>query len=166
MLKRSVIALSHRTPTRMMRRLALAAILVTNAVPAYTGSCNVVNGKAFGDCQGVKVNTGSRVALVITTAVAESGMINGAVVKRGGSLQLSGMSVGDITVEAGAMLEVNGTVNGTITNNGGKVRIGGTARSVYVNSGSLEVSGMVDSIVGNGTTTYKSGAVIGGKPVP
>lgn len=146
-------------------RLTIAVIIAAWSASAFAGTCNVVNGKAYGDCKGVNVNTGQKGKLVITTSVAESGMIDGAVVKRGGSLQLSGMSVGDITVEAGASLEVNGTVNGSITNNGGKVRINGTARSVHVNSGSLEISGMVDSVSGSGTITFQKGAVIGGKPV-
>lgn len=148
-----------------MRWLAFVVVLAAWSASAFAGTCNVVNGKAYGDCKGINVNTGPKGKLVVTTAVAESGMIDGAIVKRGGSLQLSGMSVGDIIVEAGAILEVNGTVNGTITNNGGKVRIGGTARSVRVNSGSLEVFGMVDSVSGSGTITYQKGAVIGGKPV-
>jgi hypothetical protein len=38
-------------------------------------------------------------------------MIDGAVVERGGLLQLSGLSVGDIAVQAGISLEVNGPVN-------------------------------------------------------
>lgn len=148
-----------------MYRRTIIVIITAWSASAFAGTCNVVNGKTYGVCKEVNVNTGQKGKLVIATSVTESGMIAGAVVKRGGSLKLSGMSVGDITIETGGSLEVSGTVNGSITNNGGKVQINGTARSVRMNSGSLEISGMVDSLSGSGTITFQKGAVIGGKPV-
>lgn len=148
-----------------MCRLAFAVVFAAWSVSAFAGTCNIVNGRAYGDCKEVKVNNGQKGKLIITSVVAESGMIDGAEVKRGGSLKLSGMSIGNITVEEGAILEVNGTVNGTITNNGGEVRINGTARLIHVNRGMLEVSGTVDAVTGNGTITYKKGSVIGGKVI-
>lgn len=146
-------------------RQAAFFVLAVWSIQAFAGSCNVVNGKAYGDCEGIRVNTEPSGRLVVTSAVTETGMISGALVKRGGYLKLSGMSTGDIKVEAGATLEVNGTVNGTITNNGGTVRINGTVRLVRMNGGSLDVSGVIDSVKGNGKITYRKDAVVGGKPI-
>lgn len=156
---------TSRGTSLRMNRYIFAAVFAIWSVSAFTGTCNIINGKIYGDCKGVSVNTDQKGNLIVTTAVTESGMIDGAVVKRGGSLQLFGMSIGDITVETGALLEVNGIVNGSIISNGGKVRINGKARSVRINGGSLEVSGMVDSVNGDGTINYRKGAVINGMPV-
>ena len=148
----------------VMRQLAFV-VLAAWSIQAFAGNCNVVNGKAYGDCEGIRVSTEPSGRLVVTSAMTETGMISGALVKRGGYLKLSGMSAGDITVEAGAILQVNGTVNGTITNNGGTVRINGTVRLVQMNGGSLEVAGVVDSVNGGGRITYQKGAIVGGKHV-
>ena len=141
------------------------SLLASWSILAPASNCNVINGQTYGDCTAISVNTTPRAHLVVTSAVTETAMISGALVKRGGYLKLSGMSTGDITVEAGAILEVNGTVNGTITNNGGTVRINGTTRLVQMNGGLLSVSGIVDSVKGRGNITYQKGAVVGGKRV-
>lgn len=145
--------------------ILFAAFFSVFSPTTLAATCNIVNGKAYGNCMGVAVGSRQKGTLTITSSVVESGIIDGAVVKKGGSLLLSGISVGDITVEAGAFLEVGGIVNGLITNNGGKIRIDGTAQSVHVNSGTLDVSGVVDYIGGNGSITYQKGAVIGGKAI-
>ena len=85
---------------RVVRQLAFVVLAVW-AIQAFAGNCNVVNGRAYGKCEGIRVNTTPAGQRVVTSAVTETGMISGAVVERGGSLKLLGMSTGDITVDAG-----------------------------------------------------------------
>lgn len=62
-----------------MNPKSLAAILIiacsfsTNTLAA----CNIVNGKAYGDCAGVSVNKGTKGKLTVSSHVYESGIIEG-----------------------------------------------------------------------------------------
>ena len=165
-----------------VRMFVCSLLILMWSFSLYAGTCTIVNGEAFGDCESVSVNAGPRGILVVTSSIHESGMIDGAVVKRGGMLKLSGMSVGGIVIEEGGALEVNGMVNGTVTNNGGvlkvngtvsgmvtnnggEVRVNGTVQAVHVNQGSLEVYGVVGSVTGKGEITLQKGAIVGGRQI-
>lgn len=128
-------------------------------------ACNVVDGKAYGDCAGVRVVEGTNGHLTIRSDRSESAIIDGATILRGGTLHLSGVSNGDILVHRGASLRLTGVVNGTIKNEGGTVEVEGLASRVHTNGGNVVIGGNVGSVSGEGTVTYKRGALIGGVPV-
>jgi autotransporter passenger strand-loop-strand repeat protein len=148
----------------MAVRKSAVITLITLWSP-LASACNVVNGEAYGDCNQVNVKTIKDEALIISSSRSESGIISSAIIKRGGLLKLSGISVGDITVEAGGLLEISGQVNGSIINNGGKVKVNGIVRVIRMNGGAVDISGVVESVSGSGLVTYQKGAVIGGRPV-
>jgi len=148
------------TPRIAIITFALAAAAAGESFAA----CKVVDGKAYGDCNNVPVNTGSKRALQVRKSVSESAIIDGATVHSGGSLSLSGVSNGDIIVNKGATLYVSGVVNGTIRNLGGAVEIEGTVRHVETRGGNVTVGGIVDAASGGGPITLKKGAVIAGVP--
>lgn len=128
-------------------------------------ACNIVNGKAYGDCAGVTINAAPSKFSIVSTYSSESGIISGARVESGGTLYLSGISNGNISVASGGKLYVTGIVNGSVTNNGGLVEIEGDVSHVVANSGTTTISGTADSVTGEGKVTYQKGAVINGKPV-
>ena len=68
---------------------------------------------------------------LIDEDLAFQGMITGAAtVRRGVMLELSGMIVGDLDIEAGARAIVRGSVQGTVRNHGGHVEIFGSVGAV------------------------------------
>ena len=149
-----------------MIRIFQIAVLLFLLVPIYGhAACNILNGKAYGNCAGVNVNKGSKGFIKVSTYKTESGIIAGANVLSGGILFLSGISNGDIVVSKRAKLTVTGIVNGTVINNGGTVEIEGEVDSVAANGGSTTIGGTVSYVTGDGKVVYKSGAVVGGSPV-
>lgn len=140
----------------------MSALFAINA----NAACNIVNGKAYGDCAGVTVNQNTKGIIIVSSYKSESGIIDGARVKSGGSLRLSGICNGDIEVSKGGTLTVTGIVNGIVKNNGGIVEIEGLVSHVSANSGKTTIGGSVSSVSGVSKIIYKSGAVIGGVPKP
>lgn len=126
--------------------------------------CNIVNGHAYGDCSGVTINQDIKGYLSVTNRVFESGIISGATVRRGGVLELSGVSNGNIVVEKGGTLTVTGVVNGDIINKGGYIVVDGSAQLIKTTGGTVEIGGIVDRVVGKGLIKYRKGAVVGGIP--
>lgn len=148
--------------TRSLNPL-IALILL---VPAVGGAaCNIVNGKAYGDCQNVTVRHGTGPPLTVRSNVTESAIVSGATVHSGGSLHLSGISNGDIVVKRGGLLSVTGVVNATVRNEGGKVEIEGIVDSFVSNGGQAIVGGQVGNFSGKGPVTFKRGAVLQGAPL-
>jgi|GEM_PF-7130058 len=127
-------------------------------------ACNIINGQAYGDCGGVTINQGGKGYLFVTNTVFESGIISGATVRRGGALELSGVSDGNIVVEKGGKLTVTGVVNGNIINKGGHIAVEGSVHRIKTTGGTVVISGIVDQVTGNGPITYSKGAVVGGIP--
>jgi hypothetical protein len=145
----------------MICRVLLITTLAS-ALPVYAGQCNVVNGQAFGDCSSVHLGHGP---ITVDNARTETGIIEGAHIRRGGSLTLSGVSNGDVVVESGGFLVTTGVVNGTITNNGGIIMLQGTATALQVNGGTSTIFGIVQSVSGSGNVRYEKNAVVAGVPV-
>ncbi len=133
-------------------------------ISAYS-ACNIINGKAYGDCAGVTINTAPEKIAVVSSYSSEPGIITGARIKNSGTLYLSGISNGNVSVDNGGKLYVTGIVNGSVTNNGGVVEIEGDVSLVIANAGTTTISGIADSVTGKGKVIYEKGAVIGGNPV-
>ena len=147
----------------MIRQLLFIVATIVVSMPAYS-ACNIVNGVAYGDCSSVNVSSASKGILRVTSYFSESGIIAGANISKGGYLNLSGISNGNISVSKGGRLVVSGIVNGVVSNSGGSVKIEGTVTSVIANSGLTTIAGIVSHVDGKGKIKYKTGAVINGKP--
>jgi autotransporter passenger strand-loop-strand repeat protein len=135
--------------------IAVCGLGLCVSTPSLAGNCAVSNGVASGDCGPMKV-------LEVTGSERMDKVIPGARVKSGGSLDVSGMVSGDVTVERGGYAVIRGSVSGTVINNGGTVEIRGMANRLQANSGETKVCGMVQSVGGPGTVHYVAGAMIGG----
>ncbi len=151
---------SARNKARLASTAFALAILATNS----TAACNIVNGKAYGDCAGVTVRRGTTPHLEIRDARSEGGISAGATVYAGGSYSLSGVSNGDIVVHRGGRLFVSGIVNGQIRNLGGAVELEGSARSLLTIGGEVVVGGTVGTVAGPGAVHFRTGSVLGGVP--
>ena len=125
-------------------------------------ACNIVNGKAYGDCQNVTVRQGENAAIYVRSHTIENAIISGATVYAGGYLHLGGVCNGDINVKKGGQLFLTGVVNGTIRNEGGILEIDGIVSRVVSNGGKASVGGQVDTFSGNGPATFNKGAVLQG----
>jgi hypothetical protein len=151
--------------TENSRRIAaVAGIGLAMSLPSWA-ACNIVNGKAYGDCQGITVRQGSKAALNVRSYVTEGAIVAGATVYFGGSLYLSGISGGDIIVKKGGRLLVSGIVNGTVRNDGGIVEIEGIIEHLVSNGGSAVVGGQVGGVSGEGPVIFKKGSVLQGNPL-
>jgi hypothetical protein len=153
-----LLHLSH-----VFAKAVLAAAAVVNAATAIA-ACNIINGKAYGDCAGVTVNQGTKPPLQIRGVRAESGIVAGATVFGGGSLHLSGISNGDITIQKDGRLILTGVVNGTVRNLGGTAEIEGALDFLFTTGGKVVVAGTVGSVAGPGAVTFRRGSVLGGTP--
>lgn len=140
-------------------------VLILLAPLVGSAACNITNGKAYGDCQNVNLRNGPGPALNIRSHVTETAIVSGATVYAGGSLDLSGISNGDITVKRGGYLLVTGVVKATVRNDGGTVEIDGIVASLVSNGGHSIVGGQVGNFSGKGPATFKSGAVLQGVPL-
>lgn len=118
-----------------LRILAFAAIGFLAAGTPGHAACNIINGKAYGDCAGVRINEGIKGHLTVRSYTSEAGIIEGATVLKGGELDLSGISNGDIAVHKGARLRLTGIVNGTVNNLGGNVEVEGTLNHLHTIGG-------------------------------
>jgi hypothetical protein len=127
-------------------------------------ACNIIDGKAYGDCEGVNLNVVSPQRLAVHSKAIESGIISGATIFQGGDLEFRGLAMGDIIVHKGGRLLVSGIVNATVTNLGGRVEIEGMVDHVHAERGEVIIGGNVSGVSGGGTVKYKKGAVIGGIP--
>lgn len=145
-------------------RKSLLAICLFAAVSSLHAACNIVGGKAYGECDGVRVTDGGKGHLTVRGHMVETGIIEGATVLRGGSLDLKGISNGDITVSRGGRLRLTGVVSGTVRNTGGRVEIEGIVDHLYTTGGTTVVGGSVVHLSGNGAVQFKKGAVLGGVP--
>ncbi len=152
--------------THSRRFFSILSLLVLLEIPlAVFSACNIVNGKSYGDCSGVTINSGTNAYTEISSYRSESGIINGAQVKNGGTLHLSGISNGNIIVDKGGKLFVTGIVNGSIINNGGVIEIEGDVSNIVANFGRTIISGNAAGVFGDGNVVFSKGAVIGGRPV-
>jgi hypothetical protein len=142
----------------------LLALLLLPMQPAHA-ACNIVGGKAYGDCAGVTVRNGEKAPLNVRSSVFESDIVAGATVHSGGSLHLSGVSNGDIVVKRGGRLLVTGVVNGAVRNNGGVVEIEGIVAHLSSDGGTATIGGQVGSFSGTGPARSKKGAVLQGVPL-
>ncbi len=131
---------------------------------ASWSACNIINGKAYGDCQNVQVKQGARPALKVHNHVVESAIVEGATVYAGGALDLSGIAKGNVSVNPGGRLSVTGVVEATVRNNGGQVEIEGIVDRLISNGGRTVVGGQVGSVSGKGPVIFKKGSVLQGKP--
>ena len=154
-----------------MRRVLPAVLFAFVVIGPFSvptsvfAACNIVGGKAYGDCAGVSVTQGAKPRLTVRSYVSESSLIDGATILKGGSLDLSGISNGDIIVHSGARLRLTGIVNGTVKNLGGNVEIEGSLDRLHTIGGDVVIGGNVDRVSGDGSVSYKKGAVIGGVPI-
>lgn len=146
-----------------MRWLLAIALLSSIASMPALASCNVVNGKPYGDCTNVKVNTEPSPALTARGYQEVDAIYEGAEVPAGAVLVVRGMVNGVTRVHSGGRLIVHGTVNRVICDDGA-VEIAGTAGNVVMNGGTLNVAGIVDHVSGAGAYSYESGAVVNGVP--
>jgi hypothetical protein len=122
------------------RFLGLVLVATLFSVPMRSFAvCNIIDGRAYGDCRGVTISRGSKDHLSVTKSVFESGIISGATIRSGGALELSGISEGNIIVEKGGTLTVTGIVNGDIINKGGRVVIEGTANIIETTGGTVVI---------------------------
>lgn len=128
-------------------------------------ACNIVGGKAYGDCDGVRVIEGTKGRLTVRSYTAEASIIRGATILRGGALDLSGVSNGDITVHQGGRLRLTGVINGTVENLGGTVEVEGMLNHLHTTGGQVTIGGSVGSVSGQGTVSYKKGSLLGGVPI-
>jgi hypothetical protein len=144
---------------KLSRPAIVAAVAVFTATldvpPSLAGNCSISNGVASGDCGPMKF-------LEVAGSERVDKVVPGARVRSGGSLNVSGMVTGDVTVERGGYAVIRGQVNGSVVNNGGMVGIHGMANRVQANGGETTIHGMVQSIRGSGTVRYKAGAIVGG----
>jgi len=127
--------------------------------------CNVLNGEYYGDCSSVEADKRFE-GSIIRNYREVSSIINTAHVGFGGTLKLTGICNGDITVDKGGKLVMSGVVNGTIINKGGFVEVSGQANVVMSISGETVIAGVVDRVSqSDGRVHYKSNAVVGGKRI-
>ena len=144
---------------------AIAAVgLIELTVKAHA-ACNIVGGKAYGDCNGVRIIEGTKSRLTVPSYTSEAAIIRGATILKGGVLDLSGVSNGDITVHQGGRLRLTGVVNGTVKNLGGIVEVEGMLNHLHTTGGQVTIGGNVGSVSGQGTVTYKKGSLLGGVPI-
>ena len=147
------------------RILAFAVIGFLATGTTAHAACNIINGKTYGDCAGVQINKGIKGHLTVRSSISENGIIEGATILKGGKLDLSGISDGDIEVHKGARLRLTGTVNGTVNNLGGNVEVEGTLNHLYTIGGKVIIGGNVKRVSGKGSVSYRKGAVVNGMPV-
>lgn len=145
----------------------LLLVLAACILPAahMHAACNIIDGKGYGDCDGVNIRSDSKRSLEVRGQVSESAVVEGATVHAGGSLNLSGISNGDISVRRGGQLTVTGVVNGAIRNDGGSVIIEGIVQRLESNGGSALVGGNLGFVSGSGPVTFKTGSVLAGIPL-
>lgn len=150
-----------------MHRIWLILPSIAILLPALaSAACNIVDGKAYGDCRNVTVTHGTKPALNVGSTVTESAIVSGATVHPGGTLHLAGISNGDIVVRRGGQLTVTGVVNGTVRNEGGSVTIEGMVNHLASNGGIATIDGSVGSFSGAGPAVFMKGSVLAGTPLP
>jgi hypothetical protein len=142
-------------PVRKSLVTIFPAVLLAGSPVGLAGNCSITNGVAVGDCGATKF-------LEVTGSERVDKVIPGARVKSDGSLDVSGMVNGDVTVERGGYAVVRGSVNGAVVNNGGTVEIHGMVSRLQANGSTTTVHGIVQSVSGSGTVRYKVGAIVGG----
>jgi hypothetical protein len=87
-----------------MSRIYLPAVFCALSIglfatlPFAHAACNIVGGKPYGDCAGVRVNESSKGHLAVRSYTSEGANIDGATVQKGGVLELSGISNENIVV--------------------------------------------------------------------
>jgi len=151
-----------------MKRLAAAALIaggmLAGSISSADAACNIIGGKAYGDCSNVRINREQPQKITVKSYVVESGIISGATVLNGGILALQGISNGDVLVHKGGQVIVGGTVNGSIYNHGGYVEVGGIVDHLHLEGGDAVIEGMVGKTSGVGEVRYKVGSVLNGVP--
>lgn len=145
-----------------MRIIILSLISVWLATSA-TAACNIVNGKAYGDCSGVTVNTGRKAFQVIDRYHSLAGVSEGAQVLSGGSLSVSGVA-DRVIIEIGGTAYISGVVG--LLEVSGTANITGRVTSILLRDGGrVTIEGIVGGITGEGTAVLEAGSVIGGLPI-
>lgn len=152
--------------TRRSRLIVFStAIAASGLFPLTVGAvCNIYNGKAYGDCSGVNINTKPTPYKTIKGHETLSGISKGATVESGGSLNASGI-IDRIVVRPGARAEIGGIVD-HVRNEGGTIEIHGQVGRLEAQAGTTTIVGMVDSVSGSGKVVRRTGSVVGGTPTP
>ena len=143
-------------------RLIILSLISASLATSATAACNIVNGKAYGDCAGVTVNTGRTAFQVIDRYHSLAGVSEGAQVRSGGSLSVSGLA-DRVIVEMGGAAYVSGVVR--LLEVSGTASITGQVTSIILRDGGrVTIEGVVGGITGEGTAVLEAGSVIGGLP--
>ncbi|EDQ04483.1 hypothetical protein DSM14862_02118 [Sulfitobacter indolifex] len=141
-------------------RLVILSLMSVLLATSATTACNIVNGRAHGDCAGVTVNIGRTAYQVVNSFSLLSGVSEGAQVLSGGSLRVSGLA-DHVVVERGGTAYVSGIVKRLEVS--GAANISGQVTSIFLRDGGrVAIEGIVGDILGDGTAVLEAGSVIGG----
>ena len=138
-------------------------VLATLIAPSAHAACNIVDGKAYGDCSNVTINRGTSPRITVDGYRSAAGVIAGARVVSGGSFYLSGIAEGPIIVERGGRVSISGIAG--VVRLAGMGSVSGKARHVILEGGHLDVDGQIGSVSGRGTARFAPGSILGGRPL-
>ena len=132
-------------------------IFFFNSHCSPAANCLITNGVKVGSCETVLE------FLDVKSKITNSGIINGAIIRSGGNLELHGISNGNITIMQGGFISIYGKVNGEVINKGGNVTITGHVNKLTNLFGKVLVDGIVD--YSTGTIEFKKGSIVNGKEI-
>ena len=124
-------------------------------------ACNIVGGKAYGDCAGVTVKTGSTAFEEVAGYKMISGVSDGVRVLSGGAVTVTGIA-DRVVIEDGGSALILGIAH-SVTNKGGFVRVSGMVDVLSMVGGRAVIEGQVGHVSGTfGELELLPGSVVSG----
>ena len=146
------------------RFLGAALVCFFSSTSMNAATCNIVDGKGYGDCSNVTINNSNSGNISVRSYKQISGIYETVIVYKGGHLSFSGIA-SLVRIQPGGKADISGIAS-VVVNNGGELSITGQVDSLVANKGSTEIEGIVDGISGSGKIVRRHGSVISGVPTP
>jgi hypothetical protein len=146
------------------RFLGAALLCFFTSTSVNAGTCNIVDGKGYGDCSNVTINNSIPENISVRSYKQLSGNYETVIVYKGGHLSLSG-TASLVRIQPGGKADITGIAS-VVVNNGGVLSITGHVDLLSANKGTTEIEGIVDGISGSGKIVRRRGSVILGVPTP